>query len=66
MLDFNIYGYLLTIISIGYPNILDNKIKTRSGSKRNERNNKKHEEESSNECENKKQQQTLKKEQQQS
>ncbi len=51
MLDFNIHGYLLTIISIGFPNILDNKIKTRSGSKRNKRNNNKHEEESSNKCE---------------
>jgi hypothetical protein len=53
MLDFNMGWYLLTIITIGYPNILDNKIKTRSSSKRNEGNNK---------CENEKQQQTQRKE----
>jgi hypothetical protein len=62
MLDFNIGRYLLTIISIGYPNILDNKIKMRSNSKGKERANNKHEEESNNKCKNEKQQQTWRKE----
>ncbi len=62
MLDFNMSRYLLTIISIRYPSILDNKIKMRSSSKRNEGSGNKHEEESSNKCENEKQQQTQRKE----
>lgn len=44
MSDFNMGEYPPTLISIGYPSILDNKIKMKGSSKREEGNRSKHKE----------------------